>query len=288
LKSLDPVGSPATGDGKPRRSDLMLRVWSALVLIPLALLVTWWGGLPAYLLVALVSAIVFAEWANIIGRSPRLLPSTTDVSIGVAFVALASIIAGLQGFGTGLAVLVAGMVGVALLSRSAWLAGGVAYAGLLGVCLAALRSDGSAGLSAVVVLLVLVWGTDSFAYFAGRAMGGPKLWPRVSPKKTWSGSLGGLVGGVLVAGIAAMLCGIRITPMLVVCLALLSIVSQAGDLFESAIKRHFDRKDSGSIIPGHGGMMDRVDGLIFAAIGAALIGVLNGGSYQIGQGLLSW
>jgi len=265
----------------------MLRFWSAVVLIPLALAVTWWGGLPAYLLVALVSAIVFAEWANIIGRSPRLLPSTPDVSIGVAFVALSAIVAGMQGLVTGLAVLVAGMVGVALISRSAWLAVGVAYAGLLGVCLAALRGEDAAGLAAVVVLLVLVWATDSFAYFAGRTLGGPKLWPRVSPKKTWSGSIGGLVGGVVLASIVAALFGIRVGPLLVLCLALLSIVSQAGDLFESAIKRHFDKKDSGCIIPGHGGMMDRVDGLIFAAIGAALIGAFNG-DHHIGQGLLSW
>lgn len=288
MKSQHPVGVPANDDGKPRRSDLTLRVWSAAVLIPLALVVTWWGGLPSFLLVALVSAIVFAEWANIVGRSPRLLPSTTDVSVGIAFVALSAIVAGLQGFGAGLAVLVAGIVGVALLSRSAWLAGGVAYAGLLGVCLAALRSDGADGLTAVVVLLVLVWGTDSFAYFAGRTIGGPKLWPRVSPKKTWSGSIGGLVGGVLLAALTAMLFGVRVGPVLVLVLALLSIVSQAGDLFESAIKRYFDKKDSGCIIPGHGGMMDRVDGLIFAAIGAALIGALHGGNHHIGQGLLSW
>lgn len=287
MKSLDPVGPPANDDGRPRRSDLMLRFWSAVVLVPLALAVTWWGGLPAYLLVALVSAIVFAEWANIIGRSPRLLPSTPDVSIGVAFVALSAIVAGMQGLVTGLAVLVAGMVGVALISRSAWLAAGVAYSGLLGVCLAALRGEDAAGLASVVVLLVLVWATDSFAYFAGRTLGGPKLWPRVSPKKTWSGSIGGLVGGVVLAALAAWLFGVRIGPLLLLCLAVLSIVSQAGDLFESAIKRHFDKKDSGCIIPGHGGMMDRVDGLIFAAIGAALIGALNG-DHHIGQGLLSW
>lgn len=287
MKSLDPVGSPAN-DGKPRRSDLVLRLWSAAVLVPVALLITWWGGLPSFLLVALVSAIVFAEWANIVGRSPRLLPSTPDVSIGVAFVALAAIVAGLQGIGTGLAVLVAGIVGVALISRSTWLAAGVVYAGLLGVCLASLRSDSAVGLCAVVVLLVLVWGTDSFAYFAGRSLGGPKLWPRVSPKKTWSGSIGGLIGGVVVASITAALFGVRVGPLLVFCLVLLSIASQAGDLFESAIKRHFDKKDSGCIIPGHGGMMDRVDGLIFAAIGAALIGWANGGDHHLGQGLLTW
>lgn len=287
MKSLDPVG-PTGPDGGPRRSDLVLRLWSAAVLIPVALFVTWWGGVPAFLLVALVSAIVFAEWAHIIGRSPNLLPSSADVTVGTAFVALAALVAGLQGFGAGIAVLIAGIVGVALISRSGWLAAGVAYAGLLGVCLASLRSDSAVGLCAVVVLLVLVWGTDSFAYFAGRAIGGPKLWPRVSPKKTWSGSIGGLIGGVVLAAIASGLFGVRVGPALILCLALLSIASQAGDLFESAVKRHFGKKDSGCIIPGHGGMMDRVDGLIFAAVGAALIGWMNGGDHQIGQGLLSW
>ena len=281
------AGPPAKG-GPAGRSELRLRVLSAAVLIPVALFIAWWGGLPAFLLAALVSAIVFAEWANITGRSPKLLPSTPDVSIGTAFVALATLVAGTQGLGTGLAVLVAGMIGVALLSRSAWLAGGVAYAGLLGIALAALRADPVAGLASVTVLLVRVWATDSFAYFAGRTIGGPKLWPRVSPKKTWSGSLGGLAGGVILAALTAAAFGVRVGPMLILCLALLSIASQAGDLFESAIKRHFDKKDSSGIIPGHGGMMDRVDGLIFAAAAAALIGWSHLGADQVGQGMLSW
>jgi phosphatidate cytidylyltransferase len=287
LTSDHHAGSSAKG-GPAGRSELRLRLLSAAVLIPVALFVAWWGGLPSFLLVALVSAIVFAEWANIIGRSPRLLPSTPDVSIGTAFVVLASLLAGTQGLVTGLVVLLAGMVGVALMSRSAWLAGGVAYAGLLGVSLAALRADPVAGLAAITVLLVLVWATDSCAYFAGRTIGGPKLWPRVSPKKTWSGSLGGLAGGVILAALTAAAFGLRVGPLLILCLAVLSIASQAGDLFESAIKRHFDRKDSSAIIPGHGGMMDRVDGLIFAAAAAALIGWINLGEQQVGQGMLSW
>jgi phosphatidate cytidylyltransferase len=287
LNSDHHAGAPAKA-AKAGRSELRLRLISAAVLIPVALLVAWWGGVPAFLLAALVSAIVFAEWANIVGRSVRLMPSTTDVSIGTVFVALAALIAGLQGLGTGLAVLVAGVVGVALLSRSGWLVAGVVYAGVLGVSLAALRADPAFGLAAVTVLLVLVWATDSCAYFAGRAIGGPKLWPRVSPKKTWSGSLGGLAGGVILAALAAAAFGLRVTPMLIVCLILLSIASQAGDLFESAIKRRYDRKDSSAIIPGHGGMMDRVDGLIFAAAAAALIGWIHLGEQQVGQGLLAW
>lgn len=281
------AGPPAKG-GPAGRSELRLRLLSAAVLIPVALFIAWWGGLPAFLLAALVSAIVFAEWANITGRSPKLLPSTPDVSIGTAFVALATLVAGTQGLGTGIAVLIAGMVGVALLSRSAWLVGGVVYAGLLGVALAALRADAVYGLASVTVLLVLVWATDSFAYFAGRSIGGPKLWPRVSPKKTWSGSLGGLAGGVILAALTAAAFGLRVGPMLILCLAFLSIASQAGDLFESAVKRHFDRKDSSGIIPGHGGMMDRVDGLIFAAAAAALIGWAHLGADQVGQGMLAW
>jgi phosphatidate cytidylyltransferase len=286
LSSHHHAGKPAKGVAAGP-SELRLRVLSAAVLIPVALFVTWWGGLPAFLLVALVAAIVFAEWANIIGRSPSLRPASAEVSIGTAFVALASLIAGTQGLGTGLAVLVAGMMGVALLSRSALLVAGVAYAGLLGVSLSSLRADPAYGLAAVTVLLVLVWGTDTFAYFAGRSLGGPKLWPRVSPKKTWSGSIGGLLGGVLAAALTAAAFGLTVSPMLIVSLAMLSVASQAGDLFESAIKRRFGKKDSSRIIPGHGGMMDRVDGLIFAAIGAAVIGWINMGE-RIGQGIFSW
>ncbi|MCX5493425.1 phosphatidate cytidylyltransferase [Kaistia dalseonensis] len=274
---------------KPRRNaDLALRLWSSLVLIPVSLLGAWWGGPAAYALAAIVAAIVFAEWATIVGRSPSIWPSNAETALGTAFVVLAALLAGLYGVVIGLCVMIAGALVALALSRSFWLALGSLYAGLLGVSLAALRADPAYGLTAIVVLLVVVWGTDSIAYFAGRGIGGPKLWPRVSPKKTWSGSIGGLIGGVALALIAPVLLGVPVGWKLVALLVGLSLVSQIGDLVESALKRLFDKKDSSTIIPGHGGMMDRVDGLIFAGAAAMLVGWAHAGPAEIGRGMLLW
>jgi phosphatidate cytidylyltransferase len=236
----------------------------------------------------LVAVIVFAEWAFVIGRSRSIWPATVDVATGAVFVVLASLFAGSSGPVIGMAIALAGVLGVAVLSRSAWLCAGCLYAGLFGVALAALRSDPALGLQAITVLLIVVWGNDSFAYLAGRRIGGPKLWPRVSPKKTWSGSIGGLMGGVLFAALCCWLIGVPVGVPLVGVLVALSVLSQIGDLGESALKRHFDRKDSSNIIPGHGGMMDRVDGLIVAVVAAMLIGWLHTGSDALGRGLLIW
>ena len=281
--------APGPGAGKPgRNADLGPRLASSAVLVPLALLAAWWGSWPLFILVGAGSAIVFAEWAHVIGRSNGVVPRTADVIVGVLFVVASAPVAGLEGALAGCLVALFGVAIVALLSRSAWLAGGVVYAAALGVSIAALRAGPLLGLEALIVLLVLVWGTDSFAFFAGRSLGGPKLWPRISPKKTWSGSLGGLIGGVLAALAAAAWSGVGVTFGLAVVLILLSLASQAGDLLESAVKRHFHKKDSSGIIPGHGGMMDRVDGLVFAGALALVVGWLHAGAEQIAAGVLVW
>ena len=123
-----------------------------------------------------------------------------------------------------------------------------------------------------------MWATDIAAYFAGRAIGGPKLMPRVSPNKTWSGAIGGTAGGV-VGGVvvAAHVRRRAASPRSRAWRFVLSVVSQAGDLLESAVKRRFDAKDASQLIPGHGGLMDRLDGFVAAAVAAALIGLLRGG-----------
>lgn len=282
------LSAPPPVAGSRRNSDLPLRLGSALVLIPIALLAVWWGGVPAYALTALVAAIVYAEWCHITGWSKAFLPDRAIVWIGAAFVVVSALVGGMSGAALGVAVALGGTVLMAGLSRSAWLATGSVYAGLFGVSLAALRHDEGFGLQAVLVLLVVVWATDSCAYFVGRSVGGPKLWQRVSPKKTWSGSIGGLVGGVALAAIAAKFAGIPVGAGLIVMLVVLSIVSQIGDLVESAIKRRFDKKDSSHIIPGHGGMMDRVDGLLFASIAAFVVGWIHAGPDSIGGGMLLW
>jgi phosphatidate cytidylyltransferase len=144
------------------------------------------------------------------------------------------------------------------------------------------------GLAVILWLFAVVWGTDTCAYFTGRALGGPKLWPRVSPKKTWSGAIGGLIGGAVLGLIVLWLAGIAVKwPHLLLSLAF-SVATQGGDLFESSLKRRYDVKDAGSIIPGHGGVMDRLDGFIFAAVLAAICGVARGGVTEVPKGLAVW
>jgi len=151
-----------------------------------------------------------------------------------------------------------------------------------------LRRDPEFGLLAILFLFAVVWSTDILGYFVGRAVGGPRLAPPISPKKTWSGACGGALGAlaagltvVYIAGNTALL------PVAGVALAL-SIASQAGDLFESAVKRRFGVKDAGHMIPGHGGLMDRLDGFIAASGMAALVGIMRGGADASARGLLLW
>jgi phosphatidate cytidylyltransferase len=169
-----------------------------------------------------------------------------------------------------------------------WLAAGVAYAAVLLFAPLILRRDPMLGFAAIVFLFAVVWATDIAAYFAGRALGGPKLWPAVSPKKTWSGAAGGTLGGIAAGVLTVKLMGISVAPMLILVACLLSVAAQAGDLLESAVKRHFGAKDAGSIIPGHGGLMDRLDGFLTAAAAAAMVGLLRGGIEDPARGLLVW
>jgi phosphatidate cytidylyltransferase len=151
-----------------------------------------------------------------------------------------------------------------------------------------LRRDPALGFAAMLFVFAIVWVTDIAAYFAGRAIGGPKLWPAVSPKKTWSGAIGGTLGGIAAGLLVAKMAGLVVAPMLVLVALGLSIVAQAGDLLESAIKRHFGAKDASQLIPGHGGLMDRLDGFLTAAAAAVMVGLLRGGLEGPARGLLVW
>jgi phosphatidate cytidylyltransferase len=135
--------------------------------------------------------------------------------------------------------------------------------------------------------LLIVWVTDIGGYVAGRGIGGPKLWPRISPKKTWAGAIGGFLASLAVAG-GFVAFGLAKTGPLLLLGAILSIASQLGDLFESAVKRRFGVKDSSHIIPGHGGLMDRLDGFVAAVVLAAFFGLLRGGVDGVGRGLMVW
>ena len=154
---------------------------------------------------------------------------------------------------------------------------------------ALLRRDPTLGLTALLFLFAIVWITDIFAYLVGRTVGGPLLWPRVSPNKTWSGAVGGLAGGVA-AGTAGRLCERWNRPAGGVALWhwCFRSLRKAGDLFESAVKRRFGAKDASQLIPGHGGVMDRLDGFLVAALAALLIGILRQGTAAPARGLLVW
>lgn len=175
-----------------------------------------------------------------------------------------------------------------LVNGPVWVASGFLYAASLFVAPVMLRADAGYGLLAIVLLFGIVWSTDIFGYFFGRAIGGPKLMPRISPKKTWSGAIAGTVGAMLVAVAVASVFKLSGLIAIAAVALLLSVCAQAGDLFESFVKRKFGVKDSSQLIPGHGGVMDRLDGFWAAALAACIIGVSRGGFSEAAGGLLIW
>ncbi len=253
---------------------------------------TLWGGWPFFLLWMLAAGAVADEWQRM-AHGAEALPI-----IGAAVVA--TLLAGFSAWGGDLstlgaaafAILFAGLIAVAV-----WLsqpplrpvtATGFLYAGAFAAGIILCRSQGYDGAVVVLWLFAAVWGTDILAYFTGRALGGPKLWPRVSPKKTWSGAIGGLAGGVLLGSVLLVIAGVSLRWQHVALAAMFSVLTQLGDLYESSLKRRFGVKDSGTLIPGHGGFMDRLDGFIFAVVAAAAFGALRSGPSQVPSGLLVW
>lgn len=269
-------------------SNLRLRVISSIVLAALVLALTWLGGLPFRLLAALIVGLIFYEWA-------RMCRAGAPSKLGIASEAGVAVFAAALVFGVPalwlLALLLVLVAALAVMARNAgagwWEPGGVAYAGLSGLSLALLRDGDQPGLIAILFLFAVVWATDILAYFVGRAVGGPKLAPAISPGKTQSGAVGGAVGGVIAGVLLAAAAGLGGIPLLAITALLLSIVSQAGDLFESWVKRRHGVKDSSNIIPGHGGVMDRVDGLVAAAFALYLIGWIAGSADQPAHGLFA-
>lgn len=159
--------------------------------------------------------------------------------------------------------------------RIMWLITGAFYIGIPSFALVYLRNEQAMGFETVLWIFILVWAADTFAYATGRLCGGPKLAPSISPNKTWSGLLGGIFGAGTTGLITALVLGHNSVIPLLLISATLGALSQGGDLVESWIKRRFDKKDAGSIIPGHGGLFDRVDGLLVAAFATALLGIFT-------------
>ncbi|MCI0467592.1 MAG: phosphatidate cytidylyltransferase [Beijerinckiaceae bacterium] len=252
-----------------------------------ALFSVWQGGLVFDLIWLGAALAVGYEWQNLIAAGhPRL-----RILLAAFGLVLSAYFAGKAWFGTASAILGTCGIAAALCAgqgRRIWAFAGIAYAGSLLLAAGALYDSAGFGARAVLWLYAIVWGTDVFAYFGGRLIGGAKLWPRVSPSKTWSGTLTGVLSGALL-GLAAGAYGLNdaaLAPLFVLGL-MLAAASQAGDIFESWVKRRFGTKDSSKLIPGHGGFMDRLDGFIAAAVLAALFGFMRGGP-EIAAGLFEW
>lgn len=258
------------------RSNLQQRVMSAIVLVAVALLLTWAGGVWYRLLCAAIGAAVLYEWlAMMLPREARAHATVLAVMLALVLVLVLAGTPVIVQLAALLGAVVVGAAHAAYERRGFWPVAGIAYAGASAIALAALRGADGAGLAATLLLFAIVWATDILAYFVGRAIGGPKLAPAISPGKTWSGAIGGTVAGVAAGVAVAIAFGTwwSFAGMLLLAL-LLSVFSQIGDLFESRLKRMFSVKDSSQLIPGHGGVMDRVDGLVAAAFALFVVGAL--------------
>lgn len=267
-----------------RWGDLLPRALSAIVLVALALGTAKLGGAAFELFWLLAALAVLWEWQRLIGphdASRRVVTGAVSLLLAVALA-----VAGWAGWAV-LAV-VLGMIGAAALAgpgQRAMAACGILYASSLALAVTWLRLSTS-GLAAILWLFAVVWGTDVMAYFGGRLIGGPKLWPRLSPSKTWSGFVVGVTSGGLL-GLAVAPAGSRALMVVLVGIAA-GVLAQAGDILESAIKRRYGVKDTSRLIPGHGGAMDRLDGFITAAVFALGLGAARAGLDAAGVGLFNW
>ena len=288
MAGVDPLPHPGDAkSGSPAASNLLMRVLSALVLAPLALAAAWYGGWPFALFWTLAAVAVLWEWITLVaGPGHRLMLSSCASAIAIAALVdwrgrqIVAIL--LIGLGALAATIFAPR------DRRLWIVGGVFYAGAMVLAPMLLRAGGAHGFFAILALFAIVWTTDVLAYCAGRAIGGPKLCPAISPKKTWSGAVAGVLGAMLVTAAGAHLIG-GYDPLAIALVSLvLSAVAQLGDLFESWVKRQFGAKDASHLIPGHGGVMDRLDGFWAAALVGCLIGLARGGFKDAAGGLLLW
>ncbi len=249
--------------------ETVKRIASAAILAPVGLAALFVGGMVWDIVIALAAAGVCFEWGGISSTPPRAR---------IALIAAVVLVTACGAFGHPRLALVilAGAMALLLVLRRAGAATscGAAYVALPALALVWLRAQPS-GLAIVLLVMLTVWSSDTGAYIVGRAIGGPKLAPAVSPSKTWSGAAGGLLAACLLGALFAVLRATH-APMhrvgdTILLACLLGIASQIGDLAESAAKRHFGVKDSGRLIPGHGGLLDRLDGLMAAAPTAALL-----------------
>lgn len=286
MTSPDPSVSPPAARSGPSWTDLGPRVISALVIVAVIATGLYFGGYVFAGLAAIVFGITYREWEQMVTLKP-LAPFGMAL---IGLLAVAAVTYPLFGpFGV-IALMAIGMLVSTFGDKAVlpWRVGGLAFFGLVLIAVLGMRGAGGAGIVAGWYLGIVIASNDTGAYFVGRFLGGPKLAPMISPAKTWSGSVGGWLIGTLTGTIywiifthSPWLLGLTFS-------AILGIVGQAGDLTESAIKRVFRVKDSGDIIPGHGGFMDRLDSVTFGVVTLFLIGLLHGGIWAVSAGFLYW
>jgi phosphatidate cytidylyltransferase len=276
--------APAAAAERESR-NLLTRVAAALVLAPTAIAIAWAGGWFWAGLVTMAAIGLYVEWLMIVGAGRN----AGVIAAGTAALSLCGFCLASGRIEAALVTLALGVLSIGFLcpGKRAWVAAGFCYAAAALVASILVRLDATAGFVALIMVLLIVWVTDIGGYFAGRGLGGPKLWPSVSPKKTWAGAIGGFIASLAIAAAFAWFGYGKMGPLLLLG-AVLSVASQLGDLFESAVKRRFGVKDSSQIIPGHGGLLDRLDGFVAAIVLAALIGILRGGVDGVGRGLMVW
>ncbi len=252
-----------------KAGDIGLRAASAMVLAPAAVLAIWAGGYWFLGLMLAACALLSVEWAMMsAAKAWRVMAGAVGFGLFAAVIA-----AHVEQLSLSLVMLVFCAVAAGLFARSRRqealdAAYGVLYLGWPAVLLIWLR-DGSSepGLYWTVFAFVVAWSSDIMAYLVGSIVGGPKLWPRFSPNKTWSGFIGGLAAGAVAGALMATFMNMGLGTVWGAALGLAAaIATMAGDLWESALKRRYGVKDAGNLIPGHGGLLDRVDGLMFAVV----------------------
>jgi len=287
--------TPGAGAAKPTPAprptparELMMRIASAFVLAPGVIYLVYLGGWPFTGLVMLAALLMIYEWARLVRGSHLNADYVIHAITAIIAVALAgagqpilALLAAFTGFAIGLGVVVMRGQG------KRWPMIGFPYILLPCIAVVWLRSGGEWGMLTLYWLLAVVWATDIMAFVTGRTFGGPKLAPHLSPSKTWSGLLGGVAGAAVAGALTSVFLDLQVGWLLAMLSGMIAVIAQIGDIAESALKRYANVKDSGALIPGHGGVLDRVDGLIFAAVAAAmvaLIGVLAEEGRGIGLG----
>lgn len=275
--SAPPPAPPGSG------SALGARIASALVMVPVALAIVWYGG-PWIVGLAMIAAALMAwEWGRLVGRVTGLTDSLLLAGIAAVAVLAGAYVAAWAG-------LLVGAAGILLQQRLAgsrnaapiWTAAGLAW--IVGACIGFvwLRADPAWGTATMFWLLAVVWAIDTAAYVAGKTIGGPKLAPRISPKKTWAGLIGGVAAALLVGLVTGVIVGSDKIWQIALLSGALAIVEQIGDMAESFAKRRFGVKDSSNLIPGHGGLLDRLDGMLAVVVAVVILSLVTGGS------VLSW